>query len=157
MPKAVFGVRTHSQKLYIEPIKSPCSDEAGGGQMEANKLIRGSLLSLFVLLIAVSPIWSQNKGLPEPKDAAVRDAERKALIEFYEALSGPDWIERDFWASDKPVGEWHGVTTDADGYVTVLTIYDNNLTGQMSPAVCRLQRLQTLHLSFNKISGDLPD
>ena len=97
------------------------------------------------------------KSLPEPKDAAVRERERKAMIEFYEALGGPDWIERDFWGSDRPVGEWHGVTTDAEGHVVQLTIYDNNLIGPMSPAICRLERLHTLHLSFNKISGALPD
>lgn len=97
------------------------------------------------------------KSLPEPTDVVVRERERRALIEFYEALGGPDWIERDFWASDRPVGEWHGVETDADGRVVRLTIYDNNLTGAMSPAICQLQRLHTLHLSFNKISGALPD
>ena len=48
------------------------------------------------------------KGLPEPKDAALRDSERRALMAFYEALGGPDWIQRDFWGSDRPVGEWHG-------------------------------------------------
>jgi Leucine rich repeat len=97
------------------------------------------------------------RSLPEPKDAAVRDRERKAMIEFYEALGGHDWIMRDFWGSDRPVGDWHGVTTDADGYVVQLTIYDNNLTGPVSAAICRLERLHTLHLSFNKISGALPD
>jgi Leucine-rich repeat (LRR) protein len=97
------------------------------------------------------------KPLPEPRDAAVRERERKALIEFYNALGGPDWIERDFWGSDRPVGEWHGVTTDSEGYVVQLTIYDNNLTGPLNAAVCRLERLHTLHLSFNKITGQLPD
>lgn len=97
------------------------------------------------------------KSLPEPKDVVLRESERRALIEFYEALGGPDWIERDFWGSDRPVGEWHGVATDAEGRVVQLTIYDNNLTGALSPAICRLQRLHTLHLSFNKISGALPD
>ena len=97
------------------------------------------------------------KSLPEPTDAGLRESERRAMIEFYEALGGPDWIERDFWASDRPVGQWHGVTTDAEGRVVQLTIYDNNLTGALSPAICQLQRLHTLHLSFNKISGALPD
>src|SRR3954462_8123525 len=118
---------------------------------------------LIVLLVAVScgSVRAQTpdavKRLPEPKDPAVRDSERKALTEFYEALGGPDWIERDFWGSDRPVGEWHGVTTDSEGRVVQLTIYDNNLTGPLSAAVCRLERLHTLHLSFNKISGALPD
>jgi Leucine rich repeat len=97
------------------------------------------------------------KSLPEPKDPASRERERQALTEFYDALGGPDWIERDFWRSNRPVGQWHGVTTDADGFVVTLTIYDNNVTGPLSPAICKLQRLQTLHLSFNKLSGQLPD
>lgn len=123
-------------------------------------------VSLFVLMLLLlcglrSEIYAQvagaPKSLPEPADRMVRERERKALIEFYEALGGHDWIERDFWRSDRPVGEWHGVTTDADGFIVQLTIYDNNLIGALSPAVCQLQRLHTLHLSFNKISGDLPD
>jgi hypothetical protein len=100
---------------------------------------------------------SAEVSLPEPKEPATRERERQALMEFYQALGGPDWIERDFWGSDKPVGQWHGVTTDADGYVVVLTIYDNNLVGALSPAICKLERLHTLHLSFNKISGPLPE
>ncbi|MFD0987490.1 leucine-rich repeat domain-containing protein [Methyloligella solikamskensis] len=96
-------------------------------------------------------------AVPEPADAAIRDLERKALIAFYEALGGPDWIQRDFWASDEPVGRWHGIETDSDGYVVRLTIYDNNLEGRMPGAICDLERLHTLHLSFNKISGRLPE
>ncbi len=120
-------------------------------------------ISLLLLLICSSrwETYAQTtntaKSLPEPTDTALRERERKALITFYEALGGPDWIERDFWGSDRPVGQWHGVTTDADGHVVQLTIYDNNLIGALSPAICQLPRLHTLHLSFNKISGALPD
>ena len=117
-------------------------------------------ITLLLSLLGATALAQNNapdKPLPEPKDAAVRERERRALTEFYEAQGGPDWIERDFWGSDRPVGEWHGVTTDADGYVVQLTIYDNNLTGPLSAAVCGLSRLHTLHLSFNKISGELPD
>jgi Leucine-rich repeat (LRR) protein len=96
-------------------------------------------------------------SLPEPADPDVRAREREALITFYEALGGPDWIQRDFWGSDRPVGEWHGVETDSEGRVVRLTIYDNNLVGVPSPAICQLERLHTLHLSFNKISGPLPE
>ncbi|MGH6735965.1 MAG: hypothetical protein ACRECX_07785 [Methyloceanibacter sp.] len=96
-------------------------------------------------------------SIPEPKDPAMRDRERHALVAVYEALGGPDWIQRDFWGSDRPVGEWHGVETDAEGHVVRLTIYDNNLAGQLPAAICWLERLHTLHLSFNKVSGALPD
>lgn len=122
-----------------------------------------SLLAIGLLLLgmccsrAEAQTANTAKSLPEPTDKVLRERERRAMIEFYEALGGPDWIERDFWGSDRPVGEWHGVTTDAEGRVVQLTIYDNNLTGPLSPAICQLQRLHTLHLSFNKISGALPD
>ena len=122
---------------------------------------RSLLFAVLLLTISGARVLTQEsttpKPLPEPRDAAVRERERKALIEFYNALGGPDWIERDFWGSDRPVGEWHGVTTDGEGYVVQLTIYDNNLTGPLSAAVCRLERLHTLHLSFNKITSQLPD
>jgi Leucine-rich repeat (LRR) protein len=120
-------------------------------------LLFGMCHSFAETYVSLAQTTSTTKSLPEPKDAAVRDRERKAMIEFYEALGGHDWIERDFWGSDRPVGEWHGVTTDAEGYVVQLTIYDNNLVGPVSAAICRLERLHTLHLSFNKISGELPD
>ena len=120
-------------------------------------LIAGLLMSLAYFAQSEMTRGQENAAsLPEPADPAVRDREREALIAFYDALGGPDWIQRDFWGSDKPVGEWHGVETDAEGRVVRLTIYDNNLEGEVSPAVCRLVRLHTLHLSFNKIRGRLP-
>ncbi len=127
--------------------------------------LAASLLAIGLLLLLIccsraetyAQTASTAKSLPEPTDVVVRDRERKALITFYDALGGPDWIERDFWGGDRPVGEWHGVTTDAEGRVVQLTIYDNNLIGPISPAICQLERLHTLHLSFNKISGTLPD
>ena len=45
---------------------------------------------------------------PEPEDPALRAHERAALIEFYMALGGPDWLERDFWGSERPAGECTG-------------------------------------------------
>jgi hypothetical protein len=104
-----------------------------------------------------APGATADPSIPEPTDPALRDRERKTLIAFYRALGGPDWIERDFWDSARPVGEWHGVKTDADGRVVQLTIYDNNVTGTLPPVICELERLHTLHLSFNKLSGPLPD
>jgi hypothetical protein len=133
---------------------------SGSPRASAANLLAIGLL-LLVMCCSRAETYGQGantpKSLPEPTDKVLRERERKAMIEFYDALGGPDWIERDFWRSDRPVGQWHGVTTDADGFVITLTIYDNNVTGPLSPAICKLQRLQTLHLSFNKLSGQLPD
>jgi hypothetical protein len=74
-----------------------------------------------------------------------------------EAIGGPDWIQRDFWGSDRPVDGWHGVETDSERRVVRLTICDNNLEGKLSSAICQLEGLHTLHLSFNKNSSPLPE
>lgn len=136
-------------------------EASAASRLSAQPAIATAKASLLLYISTLNDHFGQQpetpKSLPEPKNAALRERERKALITFYEALGGPDWIERDFWASDRPVGEWHGVTTDTDGQVVQLTIYDNNLTGAMSAAICQLSRLHTLHLSFNKISGSLPE
>ena len=129
--------------------------------MTTESLNRGFAVALFLLGLCAATGVAQKTDtaapLKEPKDAAVRDRGRQAMIEFYEGLGGPDWIEREFWGSERPVGDWHGVTLDAEGHVVQLTVYDNNLTGQLPAAVSRLAFLHTLHLSFNKISGPLPD
>jgi Leucine-rich repeat (LRR) protein len=135
---------------------------SGWGAAQAKRSsVRPLTISLLLMGIfcfsAAAQTGNTPKSLPQPTDVAVRERERRALIVFYEALGGPDWIERDFWGSERPVGEWHGIETDADGQVVRLTIYDNNLTGTMSPAICQLQRLHTLHLSFNRISGAMPN
>jgi hypothetical protein len=76
-------------------------------QDSRSQKINRPLFALAVLLLAICATRAlaqestTAKPLPEPRDAAVRERERKALIEFYNALGGPDWIERDFWGSDR--------------------------------------------------------
>ena len=48
------------------------------------------------------------------------DPERSALRAFYDAAEGGGWTHRENWCSDKPLGEWYGVETDAEGHVTAL-------------------------------------
>ena len=156
--EAVSMVSNSMRKILIGMVTLPMLVTAAAP--ENQRLPRPPVLSdgtYNLIATQTGPQKADTKSLPEPRDVVLRERERRALITFYEALGGPDWIERDFWGSDRPVGEWHGVTTDADGRVVQLTIYDNNLTGALSPAICQLQRLHTLHLSFNKISGALPD
>ena len=51
------------------------------------------------------------------------------LIAFYNATGGPNWESNDNWLSDRPVGEWEGVTTDDNGRVTGLGLNENQLSG----------------------------
>ena len=55
------------------------------------------------------------------------------------------------------MGEWHGVTTDSNGQVTVLNLRNNNLRGGISGSIAALEKLTTLDLSCNtSLSGEIP-
>ena len=67
-------------------------------------------------------------GLPFCSEAALVAAEREALIAFYNATGGDNWTDNTNWLSDKPLNQWHGVTTRA-GRVSQLALIDNQLSG----------------------------
>ena len=58
--------------------------------------------------------------------------------------------------SDKPLREWHGVTTDDNGRVTELILIRNNLTGPLPPELGDLTHLTSLNLAHNDLTGPLP-
>jgi len=51
---------------------------------------------------------------------------------LYGATNGENWRRQNGWMSEAPLGEWEGVTVDAAGRVTHLTLSDNNLTGRVT-------------------------
>ena len=53
----------------------------------------------------------------EPEPPASTD-DRDALVALYNATDGPNWTNNTNWLSDRPIGEWYGVTTDAYGRIT---------------------------------------
>ena len=85
------------------------------------------------------------------------DPQWDALSALYEGTDGPNWTDKTNWLSVEPLGEWYGVTTDADGRVTELNLEDNNLSGTVPPALGNLADLKMLNLASNaSLSGPLP-
>ena len=60
------------------------------------------------------------------------------------------------WLSGEPLSEWYGVTTDANGRVTILSLSANGLTGTIGAELGVLTRLTGLYLNGNTLSGPLP-
>ena len=89
-------------------------------------------------------------------DAAVLSAEKGVLVEFYNATGGANWADRTNWLSEMPVGEWHGVSTDAAGRVSELDLWDNQLSGTIPSALGNLSNLTWLSLWDNQLSGAIP-
>ena len=82
--------------------------------------------------------------------------ELAALHAFYDATDGENWRQSDNWLTDAPLSQWHGVTTDSDGCVTILELEHNHLSGKIPPEIGSLSNLETLNLGGNDLSGELP-
>ena len=84
------------------------------------------------------------------------DADRDALAALYKSTGGRDWTNKDNWLSDEPGNHWHGVTTNANGHVTVLDLRGNRLNGQLPPELGALVYLRELRLEGNLLQGAIP-
>jgi len=100
---------------------------------------------------------------PDGTDTRPADPDRDVLVALYNATAGPGWANNTNWLSDKPLAEWHGVTTDGNGRVTALNLSGNRLSGTIPPSLGNLSNLTRLHLGWgpetqtgNKLSGSIP-
>ena len=83
-------------------------------------------------------------------------SDREVLVALYHATDGPNWTNNTNWLSQAPLGEWHGVVTNAGGRVTELLLKGNQLRGELPPELGQLSQLVGLGLRENKLSGGIP-
>ena len=79
------------------------------------------------------------------------------LADLYSATDGANWEDNSNWLSNRPVREWYGVANDANGRVTGLYLWDNQLTGSIPLQLGNLSNLETLFLSDNQLTGCIPE
>ena len=91
-----------------------------------------------------------------PCDAPLHQGDREALKQLYNATGGTNWTNGSNWLSDKPMYEWHGIKTNAEGRVTHINLRKNNLIGSLPLALTRLAGLKELNLHSNMLSGHIP-
>ena len=84
------------------------------------------------------------------------ESDHEALVALYDASGGPAWTNSTNWKTEAPLGQWHGVTADADGRVTGLSLASNNLIGRLPATLGNLSRLKWLSLGGNALSGPIP-
>ena len=113
--------------------------------------LAGHARTVSFLLIAV---LACGRAGAQDGDGVAND--RAALGALYEATRGDDWNDSGNWLTDRPLSQWHGVTTDAQGRVTELALVDNNLKGPLPDEIGELNRLTELVLIFNELSGEIP-
>ena len=94
---------------------------------------------------------------PSPSPAEQTDtADRAALIAFYNATGGTFWQEKRNWNTTENIAKWHGVLTNPAGFVTELSLPDNNLSGTVPPELADLTHLRWLVLDNNELTGTIP-
>ncbi len=82
--------------------------------------------------------------------------DRDVLEALYHATGGQTWTDNANWLTDKPLGDWYGVTADSGGRVTGLYLRGNALSGPIPPELGSLASLQVLSLSSNALDGPIP-
>ena len=104
--------------------------------------------------VAGAALWASFVNDAVAQGAA--DSDRAVLEAFYEATGGPRWKVGTNWITEAPLGEWHGVESDADGRVVGLRLSANQLTGPLPRELGNLVSLRVLDLDRNELTGLLP-
>ena len=100
-------------------------------------------------------LWSnQLTGMIPAEVAPAQDW--AALRVLYDGTGGADWTNNMNWLIGEPLSEGYGVTTDANGRVTILSLSANGLTGTIGAELGVLTHLTGLYLNDNELTGPIP-
>ena len=101
-------------------------------------------------------ITAEAGGITATVQFSVANPDRTVLEALYHATGGPGWTNSTGWLTGAPLGDWHGVTTDADGRVVGLHLQSNQLEGTIPAELGRLASLEQLYLQRNRLTGGIP-
>lgn len=101
-------------------------------------------------------IYNANLVFDEPIQYDANN-DRAALEEIYNLTKGQAWYKNTNWCSNKPLNEWWGVTTDAQGRVIELDMAYNNVRGQLTAPLRKLSKLRKLNLNSLSYTTWYPD
>ena len=114
------------------------------------------------LVTAVTPgsaeisVQASGTGLVAIARIVVNVSDAFALVMLYNATGGSRWTMSDNWLTGAPIGQWHGVTADAEGRVTGLDLSGIGLEGRLPEEFAHLTDLRRLNLSYNRLTGEIP-
>jgi len=125
------------------------SSDALIASVDGNGLVRGTGEG-------TAAITAQNGSALGSAEVTVGNPDRAVLVALYHSTGGDQWANNTNWLQNTPLGHWHGVETDQQGYVTRLDLRSNGLDGSIPPELGNLTRLVVLYLHANRLSGPIP-
>ena len=115
----------------------------------------GGLCAILLTVCSDDPATTTSPAPPPPPPAPLA-VERAALMALHNATGGTQWHVRGNWTTAGSVRDWHGVSTNSSGFVTALSLPDNNLSGALPPELGDLTHLRQLVLEDNQLTGPIP-
>ncbi|CAL5060222.1 unnamed protein product [Urochloa decumbens] len=103
----------------------------------------GFALGLLLQLSMASPAFSCN------------EQEKSSLLQFLAGLSQDNGLAAS-WRNDTDCCEWDGITCSRDGAIVEVSLACRGFEGCISPSLGDLASLQSLNLSYNSFTGNLP-
>lgn len=88
--------------------------------------------------------------------AQVNMQDSLALIDLYNNTNGPGWINNTNWLTTNPVSTWFGVKSVQGFRVQALDLSFNNLTGVLPNSIGNLSGALSVQLGYNRLSGTIP-
>ena len=87
--------------------------------------------------------------------------DRQILTNLFYATDGENWDYTATWASERPLGDWHGVVTNDEGRVVELQLgisFDHEYppNGEILGEIHNLDKLQSLSLSLGELEEMIP-
>lgn len=79
-----------------------------------------------------------------------------ALLDFKKGLTGNLSAVQDWNASDTSPCNWTNIVCTKQGYVSMIKLEGQSLSGKLSASLGKLQSLQELQLSQNSLYGSIP-
>ena len=142
------------------------SSDGHVAKVDGSGLVRGVAEGTVTITAVSGIVHGRSRIAVENPDSSV-DPDRAALVALYHATDGPNWVNSENWLSDAPLGDWHGVSTDASGRVVRLdlagrwdgearTWIPHGLSGPIPTALAKLAKLHVLLLQGNELVGSIP-
>ncbi len=137
----------------VNPIQKQCTNNGSGDVQTFIEFVAGATGVYFINVtphsndvtgyysLRVRPLFCETvTGIPK--------AECEALVTLYANLDGDNWLHNTNWLQSSTPCDWYGVQCN-DLHVTALDLSNNDLQGELPPALEHLTNLSGLRLHDN--------